>query len=96
MLITGKVQGVGFRWFTRVSARKLQLAGWVVNRPDGSVEVAAEGPEEKLSALRAALSRGPDGASVESILDVDPLGSEPLEFPFRVDKSGRRSALSEA
>ena len=95
VLISGRVQGVGFRWFTRVAARRLQLAGWVVNRADGSVEVAAEGPEDKLSEFRAALSRGPDGADVIGLADLDELEGTPLEFPFKVEK-GRRSALKQA
>lgn len=88
--INGRVQGVGFRWFTRVAARRLNLAGWVMNRPDGSVEVAAEGPEEKLAAFRNALAKGPDGAVVSGIVDLDPLGDEPLEFPFSVNKTRAR------
>lgn len=93
VLISGRVQGVGFRWFTRVAARRLQLAGWVANRADGSVEVAAEGSDDRLSEFRAALSRGPDGADVTGLSDLEPLGAEPLEFPFKVDK-GRRSAAA--
>ena len=94
--VEGRVQGVGFRWFARVAARRHQLAGWVVNRPDGSVEVAAEGPEDKLTAFRAALSRGPDGAEVSRVTDLAPLNGDPLEFPFKVDKAGGRRALNEA
>ena len=41
--IRGKVQGVGFRWFVREQARRCDLAGWVRNNPDGSVELAARG-----------------------------------------------------
>jgi acylphosphatase len=94
--VQGRVQGVGFRWFTRVAARRLQLAGWVTNRPDGSVEVAAEGAEDKLSAFRTALSRGPDGAHVTGIIDLDPIDDSPLEFPFRVDKARGKRELNEA
>ena len=83
--VTGTVQGVGFRWFVRVAARRLQLAGWVVNRRDGSVEVAAEGPQEKLDLLRRQLHRGPDGAMVEEVKDLEPL-TESHEFPFAMRK----------
>lgn len=93
--VRGRVQGVGFRWFTRVAARRLQLAGWVMNRSDGSVEVAADGPEEKLAALRTALAKGPDGAVVSEVVDLDPTGAEPLEFPFAVNKSAGRKRFHE-
>ncbi|MEO8578081.1 MAG: acylphosphatase [Gemmatimonadales bacterium] len=83
--VTGRVQGVGFRWFVRVAARRLQLAGWVMNRRDGSVEIAAEGPQEKLDQLRRQLARGPDGAFVEAVKDLEPL-QEGHEFPFAMRK----------
>ena len=51
----GRVQGVGFRWFVREAARRLDVAGWVRNRPDGSVEVEAEGTEAAIQSLRGAL-----------------------------------------
>jgi acylphosphatase len=44
--VRGGVQGVGFRWWTRAVATELGLAGSAVNRPDGSVEIIAEGPED--------------------------------------------------
>lgn len=83
--VMGKVQGVGFRWFVRVAARRLQLAGWVMNRRDGSVEVAVEGPQEKLDQLRRQLERGPDGALVEEVKDLEPV-TEDHEFPFAMRK----------
>lgn len=83
--ITGRVQGVGFRWFARVTARRLQLAGWVMNRKDGTVEIAASGPQEKLEELRRLVRRGPDGAAVEAVNDLDPV-EETLEFPFVMRK----------
>jgi acylphosphatase len=83
--ITGRVQGVGFRWFVRVAARRLQLAGWVMNRRDGTVEIAASGPQEKLDELRRQVKRGPDGALVEEVKDLGPIDDE-LEFPFMMKK----------
>jgi len=79
--IVGRVQGVGFRWFVRVVGRKLGLSGWVRNRDDGSVEVAASGPAEKLAELRRQVARGPDGAHVADVRDLEEV-SEELEFPF--------------
>ncbi|MEO5904175.1 MAG: acylphosphatase [Gemmatimonadaceae bacterium] len=85
--VTGRVQGVGFRWFVRVSGRRLQLSGWVKNRPDGSVEVTASGSDERLVELRRLLARGPDGAEVTAVIDLertsDTIG---LEFPFAMRK----------
>ena len=85
ILIAGRVQGVGFRWFSRVAARRLELSGWVKNRDDGSVEVAASGPQDRLDQLRRQLSRGPDAASVESISDLEPVEGE-LDFPFAMKR----------
>ena len=81
ILIAGRVQGVGFRWFARVAARRLELSGWVRNRQDGTVEVAASGPQEKLDQFRRQLSRGPDAASVEKLEDLEPVTGD-LDFPF--------------
>lgn len=72
VLVRGRVQGVGFRWFVREQARELRLAGWVRNRPDGTVEVAAEGTSAALAQFRAALTDGPAGASVAAVDDLDP------------------------
>lgn len=67
--VRGIVQGVAFRHFTKVRASELGLAGWVVNHPDGSVEVWAEGAADRIDALVDWLRRGPPAARVES-LDV--------------------------
>src|SRR5687768_7011156 len=91
--VVGRVQGVGFRWFARVAARRLQLAGWVVNLPDGSVEIAAAGPQEKLDEFRRALLRGPDGADVTAVEDLDPVEPDSLAFPFAIRKADARADL---
>jgi acylphosphatase len=80
--IRGRVQGVGFRWFARVQARRLGVSGWVANLPDGSVEVAASGEQSRLDEFRRALKRGPDGADVSSVDDLDPVDDH--DFPFAV------------
>lgn len=69
--ITGRVQGVGFRWFTRKTAGSLGLSGSVRNRPDGSVEVHAEGTGEALERFEEWLRRGPPGARVDGIGRVE-------------------------
>ena len=82
LLVRGRVQGVGFRWFVRVQARRLQLSGWVANRPDGTVELAAAGDQEKLDELKRQVTQGPDGADVISLDELAPLDEH--EFPFAV------------
>ncbi len=85
LLVTGRVQGVGFRWFVRVAGRQLQLSGWVMNRKDGSVEIVAGGSGEKLEELRKRVGRGPEGAWVVEVRELEPW-SEELEFPFVMRK----------
>lgn len=83
VVVRGRVQGVGFRWFVREAARGAKLAGWVRNRPDGGVELEAEGPVDALDAFRAVIARGPDGAAVASVDEVA-LSSEALVQPFTI------------
>jgi acylphosphatase len=69
-LVSGRVQGVGFRYFTQDVANREGLNGHVRNMPDGRVEIVAEGDEASLVRLEAALWRGPSHARVEQV-DVD-------------------------
>jgi len=57
--VKGRVQGVGFRWWTRARALELGLSGSATNLQDGRVEVVAEGPEDACRALLALLPGGP-------------------------------------
>ena len=82
--IRGRVQGVGFRWFVRESARALGLRGWVKNRPDGNVELAASGPEESLRQLTEAVRRGPRGAVVASVENLPAPDPVSLPHPFDI------------
>jgi acylphosphatase len=66
-IVRGLVQGVNFRSSTQAQARRLGLAGWVRNRPDGAVEVLAEGPRSALDQLLEFLHRGPAGARVSDV-----------------------------
>jgi acylphosphatase len=66
-LVRGRVQGVGFRWFVEREAHVLQIAGWVRNNPDGSVEVLAIGTGEQLAGLRSRLQEGPRAARVDNV-----------------------------
>jgi acylphosphatase len=65
--VRGRVQGVGFRHFTRSTARRLDLRGFVRNEPGGTVTVVAEGPRGALDALVEALHEGPSAAAVRSV-----------------------------
>jgi acylphosphatase len=66
--VRGRVQGVFFRSFVQSHARKLGLAGYVRNMPDGSVEVRAEGERTRLEALAGLLQTGPPAASVREVV----------------------------
>jgi len=68
--ITGRVQGVGFRNFTRMRARQLGVTGWVRNEQDGSVRLEAEGPRGALEDLLEAVHEGPRTARVDGV-DAD-------------------------
>ena len=75
VIVRGRVQGVGFRWFVREHARALRLAGWVKN--------LAEGAPEKVAELMAFVAEGPDGAVVAGLDEVqipEPAGSLPETF----------------
>ncbi len=65
--ISGRVQGVCYRWYTRDMAVELGLTGWVRNRPDGTVELVAEGERDRLEQLLGWCRRGPDLARVTDI-----------------------------
>jgi acylphosphatase len=65
--VHGRVQGVGFRTFTRRHARRLRLSGQVQNEPDGTVTVVAEGPGRALRELVRALHDGPPAARVDDV-----------------------------
>ena len=66
-MISGRVQGVNFRYFVLEQAADLDLNGWVRNRWDGSVEVMAEGERTRLETLLQALREGPPMARVANV-----------------------------
>jgi acylphosphatase len=81
--IHGRVQRVGYRAFARRAARRLGLTGWVRNRPDGTVELVAQGPESALDALLLRLRQGPPGAHVSEIRE-EPESPRPDRVDFEI------------
>jgi acylphosphatase len=71
-LVSGHVQGVGFRWFAHEAARREGLSGVVRNRPDGVVETIVEGDLESIERFEVAIRRGPSRARVTNV-EVDAL-----------------------
>jgi acylphosphatase len=76
VLVGGRVQGVWYRQGCRREAERLGVAGWVVNRPDGRVEIEAEGPRPAVGALLDWARRGPPRAVVDTFVieDLTPRG----------------------
>lgn len=70
-LVRGRVQGVGFRWFVWREAERLGLGGFARNLRDGTVEVVSQGPDEALDRLEQVLRRGPAGARVDGLEQLD-------------------------
>ncbi len=77
-VVSGRVQGVGFRWSAREAARELGVTGWARNRLDGSVEAEVEGEPEVVERMLAWLGDGPPGASVTAVEveDAEPQGDD--------------------
>jgi len=71
LLVHGRVQGVGFRYSVARAAQTRGLAGWVANRPDGTVEAAFEGEPEAVDALVRFCREGPRGAVVDDVEVVE-------------------------
>jgi acylphosphatase len=69
--VSGRVQGVGFRFFAESVAAQLGIAGYAKNLFDGRVEIYAIGTSAQLDALKDELRRGPRAASVEHVTDVE-------------------------
>lgn len=75
-LVRGRVQGVGFRWFVEREAHILNIAGWVRNNSNGTVEVLAQGTRDQLAGLRSRLHEGPRASRVD---DVEESEAEPIQ-----------------
>jgi len=77
-IITGRVQGVSYRASASDEARRLGIVGWVRNRPDGAVELEAEGDADKITALLVWCEEGPPAARVARVAveELAPTGAE--------------------
>jgi len=85
-LISGRVQGVGFRWFVHREAAALGLRGRVRNTEDGHVEIIVAGDEEKIAALRTLLHQGSRGSRVDRVHEHELADSEAAALgPFEIE-----------
>ncbi|HUX33029.1 MAG TPA: acylphosphatase [Gemmatimonadaceae bacterium] len=84
LVVTGRVQGVGYRWFARETARALGVAGWACNMPDGSVVLEIAGPAEIVARFTAELQLGPPTAQVAGVRVSARASADPLPERFTV------------
>ena len=70
LVISGRVQGVGFRYFTQETAAREGVTGWVRNLPDGRLEAQLEGESDSVTRVERAIRQGPRGARVDHV-EVD-------------------------
>ncbi len=84
-IISGDVQGVGFRFFAQRVAARHQVVGYVRNLPDGTVEALAEGELEGVEGFKHDISTGPGYARVEKVeeISLEPTGRYPA---FRIER----------
>ena len=71
-MISGRVQGVGFRWFVQQAARRCRLLGDVRNLADGRVEIRVSGASDQIAELLSEVRQGPPGARVEGVENLVP------------------------
>ncbi|MBV6493485.1 MAG: Acylphosphatase [Turneriella sp.] len=83
-LISGKVQGVGFRQFTARAAHNLKLAGWVRNLAGGSVEAEAMGEIVQINQFEAELRKGPPLSRVDAVIVNNISHAKKLPAPFEI------------
>lgn len=84
MVVSGRVQGVGFRYALRDEAAALGLTGWVRNRNDGTVEACVQGPAGAMQRLLAWAHRGPPAARVGSVVVSDMQAPSPPLASFDI------------
>ena len=81
VIVSGSVQGVGYRYTARLIAAEVGVTGWVRNRRDGTVEAEIEGTPEQVDEVLAWMAEGPPGSRVESasVSDAAPVGERGFE-----------------
>ena len=81
VIVSGSVQGVGYRYTARMIANEVGVTGWVRNRRDGTVEAEVEGTPDQVDEMLAWMAEGPPGAGVESahVADAVPRGGRGFE-----------------
>ena len=81
VVVSGEVQGVGYRYTMRMIAREVGVTGWVRNRRDGSVEAEVEGSDAQVDEVLAWMAEGPPGALVREakVTDAAPQGGRGFE-----------------
>ncbi len=84
LIISGFVQGVGYRHFVRNNAQKLGLTGWVANVPDGKVETLLQGQKEKIEEMIRLCRKGPFLSEIENV-DVEWRETEEEFSDFEID-----------
>lgn len=84
-IVSGRVQGVSYRASTADTASRLGLVGWVKNRVDGTVELEAEGPADKIDELLAWCRSGPPAARVDDVSITD-LAATNAEKTFSITR----------
>jgi len=82
--VSGRVQGVGYRYFVREQAQQLELAGWVRNEADGTVSGEAGGDLSRLEAFRDSLEHGHSFARISRLDWWVKDGGQSLPFPFAI------------
>ena len=82
--VTGRVQGVAFRWYAVQEAERLGVTGWIRNEPDESVLAHVEGPDEAVDAMVGWCGRGPSYAAVRdvAVTDARPTGADDFRIRY--------------
>jgi acylphosphatase len=95
IIVSGKVQGVGFRNYTLMAARDLGIVGWARNLLSSEVEILAVAPDEKMEAFISRVKTGPSRSKVENIeiIDVDSKSLADNMDTFSIEPDGERKRV---
>ncbi|AVD56487.1 MAG: acylphosphatase [Weizmannia coagulans] len=84
IIVSGRVQGVGFRYHTQFLAKQYNICGWVRNKDDGTVEVMAQGEKKEMEQFIRGLKKGPSRFAKVTGMDIDYLQQQEQYRDFRV------------